>query len=198
MAIFKEAGFQGFASSASVVIGGAKLLATLVTVAHVDRYGRRPLLFIGVSMMLAALVVLAAAFHAGTPSAADPTRLTLPGAWPPLVVLALVVYVCGYQVGFGPITWLLISEVFPLRHRTRALSLAVAANFSFNMIVTFILEPLQRAFNAAVPGDGQALLFALYAALCLASLGFVHAYVPETKGKTLEEIEQMFVRGRGT
>ena len=191
-AIFIDAGFAGAAASAAVIVGAAKLAATLVTVAYVDRFGRRPLLFIGISMMLVALVVLATAFAVGEPSPTEVKQIILPDAWRPVVVIALVVYVCGYQVGFGPISWLIISEVFPIRSRTRALSLAVFTNFAFNLVMTFALEPMQSGFNNLVPGGGQAVLFGLYAALCVFSLFFVNFCVPETKGKTLEEIEEMF------
>lgn len=193
-AIFRDAGFGSFASSASVIIGAAKLLATLCTVATVDKFGRRPLLFVGITMMLAALCLLGTAFALGHPSPTDATQLTLPDGWPPIVVAALILYVCGYQVGFGPIAWLIISEVFPLRSRTKALSLAVIANFACNLAMTFALEPLQAAFNNMLPGHGQAVLFFLYAVLCVASLGFVYSCVPETRGKTLEQIEAMFTR----
>ena len=175
-AIFRDAGFGAMAASASVIVGAAKLLATLTTVASVDRFGRRPLLMIGVAMMLAALLVLSVAFRVGKSAGGS------------VVVLALVTFVCGYQVGFGPVTWLLISEIFPLRLRTTALSLAVVANFGLNLLVAITLEPLQAAV-------GQAYLFLLYAALCVVSLVFIARVVPETKGKSLEEIEGM-LRGR--
>ena len=102
---------------------GAKLLATLVAVRNVDRFGRRPLLFAGIAMMLLALLTLAAAFALSTtpPNAAASGgggAVTLPPGWPPAVVLALIAYVSGYQVGFGPVSWLTISEVFPLRVRS--------------------------------------------------------------------------------
>ena len=112
-AIFEDAGFGSLAASASVIVGAAKLLATLVTVFQVDRFGRRPVLFIGISMMLGALLLLTAAFQSATPRAGGgPGAVALQelsiqgvrqsGAWPSLVVLALVVYVCGYQVGCRP------------------------------------------------------------------------------------------------
>jgi len=188
-AIFRSAGFGSFAASASVIVAAAKLVATLFTVSVVDRLGRRPLLFAGISMMLAALAALSAAFMAA--SVDDAGAVSLPGAWSPLVVGALVVYVSGYQVGFGPISWLLISEVFPLATRGKAISCAVTLNFGSNLLVTFTLQLLQDAFDALSPGKGQALLFVLYAALCVASIVFTYFCVPETKGKTLEEIEAL-------
>ena len=107
-----------------------------------------------------------------------------------LIVIALMVYVCGYQIGFGPIAWLMISEVFPLRTRGTALSIAVTVNFGFNLLVTFTLPSIQQAFDSFAPGRGMSYLFALYAGFCVASIAFTHACVPETKGKTLEEIER--------
>lgn len=171
-----------------MLVGLAKLLATLVTVRCVDSFGRRPLLFVGIGMMLSALLLLGAAFQSATPGADG----TLLGAgWAPAVVAAFVAYVCGYQVGFGPIAWLLISEIFPLRTRTRALSAAVLVNFGFNLIMTFALQPLQAAFDRMQPGRGASYLFFLYALICVVSLAFVHLAVPETKGKSLEQIEAM-------
>ena len=193
--IFRDAGFGSFASKAAVLVGAAKLAATLVTVSVVDRFGRRPLLQGGIAMMTAALLLLAAGFQMMEPSESASGEYVLPqGAWPPLVIVALMLYVCGYQVGFGPISWLIISEVFPIRTRTRALSMAVTVNFGFNLLVAFVLPSLQTAFDGLSPGKGSSFLFAIYAALCVASSAFVYAYVPETKGKSLEQIEAMLRR----
>lgn len=100
-----------------------------------------------------------------------------------------MVYVSGYQVGFGPIAWLLISEVFPLKVRGAALSLAAIVNFSSNIIMTLTQQVLQDAVGASGTFFG-------YFALTLVSLCFVWGIVPETKGKTLEQIEADLV-GRG-
>lgn len=191
--IFREAGFGDFASKASVIVGGAKLLATLFTVRFVDRFGRRPLLFAGISLMLVALGLLVAAFQlASEPdTSAAGKDVELAQGWPPIVVTALVIYVCGYQVGFGPIAWLIISEVFPIKTRTRALSLAVIVNFGFNLLTTLTLNSIQTAMDHVAPGKGSSYLFLIYAAFCVFSLLFVSRCVPETKGKTLEEIEEI-------
>ena len=193
-AIFRDAGFGAHAASASVVVGAAKFVATLATVASVDRFGRRPLLLSGITLMLAALVLLGSAFLAGDTNPAT-GAVVLPPGWALVVVGALVAYVSGYQLGFGPVTWLLISEIFPLRLRTAALSLAVVCNFALNLAVAVTLDPLQQAYNALSHGQGQAYLFFTYGVVCLVSLGFVWLYVPETKGKSLEDIEAM-LRGR--
>jgi MFS family permease len=174
---------------ASLLVSGAKLAATFFTVLTVDSYGRRPLLTVGISMMLGALVVLGSAFQLAHPGPTHGT-IELGGAWPGAVLAALVLYVMGYQIGFGPITWLIISEVFPLHSRSRALSVATLLNFGFNLLTTITLAPLMAGFDSLQPGRGASYLFFLYGIFCAVSLVFVQHHVPETKGKTLEEIER--------
>ncbi|RZR78912.1 hypothetical protein BHM03_00004463 [Ensete ventricosum] len=86
------------------------------------------------------------------------------------------------QVSFGPISWLMVSEIFPLRTRGRGISLAVLTNFGSNALVTFAFSPLKELV-------GPANIFLLFGAIALLSLAFVYFYVPETKGLSLEEIE---------
>mmetsp|Transcript_43367 Transcript_43367/g.134036 ORF Transcript_43367/g.134036 Transcript_43367/m.134036 type:complete len:149 (-) Transcript_43367:156-602(-) len=95
-----------------------------------------------------------------------------------------MLYVSGYQVGFGPIGWLMISEVFPVSVRGSALSVAAVVNFGTNIAVALTQEVLRDLLTPAG-------VFFTYLALSLVSLLFVHFVVPETKGKTLEEIEAM-------
>ncbi|KAL6008239.1 Vacuolar glucose transporter 1 [Asimina triloba] len=103
---------------------------------------------------------------------------------PAVAVVALLVYVGSYQIrlSFGPIGWLMISEIFPLRLRGRGLSIAVLVNFASNAFVTFAFSPL-----AALVGTG--ILFAGFGVIAILSLAFIFFCVPETKGLTLEEIE---------
>jgi MFS family permease len=188
--IFKSAGFASSAAITSSAIGLVKLIATLVTVRWVDNYGRRSLLQVGIAVMLLSLILLAGGFLSRTCRTGalvqdcDLSDIVLPSAWASVVVVALMIYVVGYQIGFGPIVWLLISEIFPLRVRGPAMSIAILANFSANLIMTFTLEGLLIALTP--PG-----VFFLYAALTLFALVFVRFACPETKGKTLEEIETM-------
>ena len=177
------------------------------------------MLLVGISMMLLALLLLAAGFASAATRENGETYL--PGPWPALVVGALMIYVTGYQappaphpdarartwmhvpprragpqVGFGPISWLIISEVFPLAARAKALSVAVCVNFGSNLLFALSLQPAQEALDNLLPHRGMAALFGVYAAFCVASIAFVIGYVPETRGKTLEQIETM-LRGRG-
>lgn len=89
------------------------------------------------------------------------------------------------QISFGPITWLFVGEVFPLAARSRAAALATLTNFGANAAVSFALPSVQAAV-------GPAATYAGFAVIAAASVAVIWATVPETKGKTLEEIEAMF------
>jgi len=168
--IFINAGFTlEEAKSSDLIVGGSKFAATLVSVPLVDRLGRKPLLFFGISIMCVALMLLAIGFAVG---------------WQGPVLGALILFVCGYQFSFGPITWVVISELFPLHSRARALGLSVATNFALNLIATFVNGPLGEALGGTV-------LFSFYCVMCAVSIVFVYFFLPETKGKTLEEIDEM-------
>jgi MFS family permease len=104
-----------------------------------------------------------------------------------LILISLFMYVGGYQISFGPISWLLISEIFPLNVRGMAASIAVVTNFALNFIVTFI-------FPVEILYIGNSGTFLIYAFIILFSIYFIFHYVPETKGLTLEEIEEYFIR----
>ncbi len=167
--IFKDAGLESYSS---VLVGAFKLIATMFAVLYVENFGRRKLLFIGNSLMLVALLTLTATF--------------LFDDVPPILTLtAMFIYIGGYQVGFGPIAWLMISECFPLSIRGQAVAFAVQMNFLWNSIVQFSVPSLQSSI-------GNFPMFAIFSGLCVYSIYFVHAYVPETRGLTLEQVEKMF------
>ena len=189
--IFKSAGFGDNAALCSVIVALVKLIATAFSVLRVDRYGRRTMLLVGISMMLLALLVLAIGFRQQycttdgvSVSNCDSDNLTVPKTWGFATVLALMVYVSGYQVGFGPVSWLIISEIFPLRVRSSAFSVAAASNFASNIAVAFLFSSLQSWLTTSGA-------YFLYAAMSVLSLAFVIFVVPETKGSTLEQIETM-------
>ena len=90
-------------------------------------------------------------------------------------------------MGFGPISWLLISEIFPLEVRGKAVSIAVVTNFFWNTVMTFL-------FPVELDYIGSASTFFLYALILLTALYFINKKIPETKGLSLEEIEEFFLR----
>ena len=97
-------------------------------------------------------------------------------------VLSVAAFVGFFAIGLGPVFWLLIAEIFPLAVRGRAMSLATIANWGFNLIVSV-------TFLNIVAAVGSSGAFFIYAVLSVAALAFIAAYVPETKGRTLEQIE---------
>lgn len=169
--ILESAGFSAAsdATRVSILLGLLKLIMTGVAVVVVDKLGRRPLLLGGVSGIVVSLFLLGSYY------------LFLDNV-PAIAVVALLVYVGCYQLSFGPIGWLMISEIFPLRLRGKGLSIAVLINFGANALVTFAFSPLKAWLGAGV-------VFYVFGVIAVLSLLFIFFVVPETKGLTLEEIE---------
>lgn len=177
--IFQDAGFSSAdsATGISVVLGLFKLGMTGVAIATVDSWGRRPLLLLGVSGIVASLLVL------GTIQSGD--IMLSPGVDIWANVVALLVYVGAYQVSIGPISWLIVGEVFPLSIRGQALALATLTNFASNFLVSLCIPSLQESL-------GPAGLYFTFAGIGCIALYVIYSIVPETKGKSLEEIENMW------
>ncbi|KAJ0237195.1 D-xylose-proton symporter-like 2 [Hirschfeldia incana] len=169
--ILQTAGFSAAtdATRISILLGLLKLVMTGVAVIVIDRLGRRPLLLGGVSGMMISLFLLGSYY-------------IFYNTVPAVAVVALLLYVGCYQLSFGPIGWLMISEIFPLKLRGRGISIAVLVNFGTNALVTFAFSPLKELLGAGV-------LFCGFGVICVVSLVFIYFIVPETKGLTLEEIE---------
>ena len=172
--ILREAGFASNAVAilATAGIGMVNVAATVAALLLMDRAGRRPLLLGGMAGMALCLLALAASFAvAGSQSLGMVTAS------------ALAAYVAAFAVGLGPVFWLLIAEIFPLAFRGRGMSVASVANWGANLIVALVFLDLMRAIGAG----GTFLLFAMLTALAVA---FTWQLVPETRGRSLEEIER--------
>ena len=179
----------GLGASASVLLAVFKVLATSVSVVLVERNGRKTLLQAGCSLMLVALAVLVVAFREPSASggassdAATETATESLDTASVFALLGMFAYIAGYQIGFGPITWLMISEVFPQHVRGTTVALAVQANFALNALVQMLVPILQTTL-------GMSWTFFVFGCLTLYSLWFIRHSVPETRGLTLEEIEE--------
>jgi len=159
----------------TVVVGAVNLTFTVVAIWTVDRLGRRPLMLVGFTGMGGSLFGLSLAAYYGRTE-----------AW----VLAFVLgYIASFALSVGPVTWVILSEIFPTRIRGRAMAIATVCLWIANFIVsqTFPMmdesEWLIARFNHAFP-------FWVYGVLCVASIILVARFVPETKGKSLEQIEK--------
>lgn len=171
--IFQMAGISSASASilAQSLVGGVNCVMTLVAIFLVDRIGRKPLLYAGITGMCVALAALAFSF-------AHPR---LSGALGTIALWSMMVYVGCFAFSLGPIVWLLISEIFPLGVRGLGMSLSTLANWVGNFLVSqFFLTMIDR-FGS--PGT-----FSLYALLCVVTIVFVRFMVPETKQKLLERI----------
>ena len=179
--IFQFAGFTAasVAILASLAVGITNVLLTIVAITLIDRVGRRPLLLVSLSGMTLSLGVLGLAFYMSN----------LGGRLGLFAVGSLVLYVGFFAIGMGPIFWLMISEIFPLRARGLAMSTATVANWTANLIVSV-------TFLTLVAFLGKSGTFWLYAIIGIIAVGFVYWLVPETKGKTLEQIQAHWRAGR--
>lgn len=169
--IFTEHSGQSAASAigANALIGGINFAGTIVALFVIDRVGRKPLLLVasgGMALALGALV-LALQLHA-------------PGPW---LLGLIMLYVACFAVGLGPGVWVVITEIFPNAVRGRAAALATVALWAACTAISF-------TFLSLVKTAGLAGAFGLYALLSAFTFGFVWRAVPETKGRTLEEIER--------
>ncbi len=170
--IFNLAGFSDNISAiyATIGIGLVNFLMTFVAIAYIDKFGRKPLLYIGLSGMLISLFILSGAFAMGES-----------GKW--LAVASVVIYIASFAMSLGPICWIMVSEIMPLKIRGFAMSAATVANFAFNFIVVLSFLPMLEIF-------GKAPTFFVFGLITILSLFFVYFFVPETKGISLEKIEK--------
>ena len=178
--IFQFAGFHSASSAilATVGIGMINVLLTIVALWLLDRAGRRPLLLYGLTGMVISLGVLGYAFL--SPSLSNVVAS--------VAVVSLAVYVACFAIGLGPVFWLMIAEIYPLRIRGRAMGVATMANWGSNLIIALTFLSLLHAL-------GRAWTFWLYAIVGVLGWIFVYKMVPETKGRTLEEIEAQWRKG---
>ncbi len=154
-------------------IGSINVLATLFAVWLLDRAGRRKLLLVGTLGMAIALCCIAVAFF-GDSQVLDMVSL-----------IAMMGYVALFAIGLGPVTWVLISEIYPLGVRAKAISLATLVNWLFNYLLTL-------TFLDIITWLGVGLTFIVFAVLCIIAFLFVLKFIPETKGRKLSEIQKMF------
>lgn len=172
--IFKFAGFQSTGASilAAVGLGVVMLCSHIAAIFMLDRVGRRPLLLVGIAGQVVGLAALGAAFH----------FKQLSSSVGDIAVGSLVVYVACFAFGLGPVFWLLISEIYPLAVRGAAMSVATVVNWGMNLVVAV-------TFLTLVGAVGHAVTFWIYGVITIGAWLFIYKLVPETKGKTLEQIE---------
>lgn len=168
--IFDSVGVEGGGMMQTVIMGIVNILFTVVAIVTVDKFGRKPLLIIGsIGMAVGAFAVALC------------DNFAVKGIVP---ALSVIVYSAFFMMSWGPICWVLISEIFPNTIRGKAVAIAVAAQWIFNYIVSSTFPPLYDF--------SPMLAYGLYGVMCVFAALFVWKLVPETKGKTLEDMTRLW------
>lgn len=175
--IIQSAGISSASGAilATAGIGAVNVLMTIVSMWLIDRVGRRPLLLIGIAGMAVTLGALGWVFHSASPS----------GLLSWLAVISMMSYVAFFAISLGPIFWLLIAEIYPLRVRSSSEGLAATFNWVSNLVVSL-------TFLSLLHWLGAPQTFWLYGLFAIGAWVFSYKLVPETKERTLEEIEQFW------
>lgn len=188
--IFAAAGFASAAAQAQAstwAIGAVNVVATFIAIAFIDRLGRRPLLLAGLVGMGVSLATVGFAFAeigAGAPHA-GPTAAGI------VTLAALVAFIVSFAFSLGPVVWTVINEIFPGRIRGRAVAFATAVNWGAAFVVS-------QTFLSLTATLGEPVTFGLFAAFCVAGFAWVWRSVPETKGRSLEQIQALWAPASST
>jgi MFS family permease len=179
--IFKKMGSETNAALLqTVVVGIVNLSFTIVAIWTVDRIGRKPLMMFGVTGMGICLLAMGLAAYVQTT-----------GLWMLLFILG---YIACFALSVGPVTWVILAEIFPTRIRGRAMAIATVCLWIANYLVSQTFPMMNEENSWLVQTFHRGFPFWLYGAFCVVLLLFVRALVPETKGKTLEDIERHWLQ----
>jgi SP family xylose:H+ symportor-like MFS transporter len=163
----------------TIVVGAVNMSFTIIAIWTVDQLGRKPLMFVGFAGMAASLFALGAAAY-----------LEQTGIW---VLLFILTYIASFSLSVGPVTWVILSEIFPTGIRGLAMAIATVMLWLANFIVSQTFPMMDQ--NAwLIDKFHHAFPFWLYGSLCLVAILFLWRFVPETKGRSLEEIERHWLR----
>lgn len=172
--ILEGAGFGiNDALGSQVIIGIINVLFTLVAIWKIDSIGRKPLLLIGTSGMLISLTAIGVLFAVGIAEGI-------------LLIVFILIFIACFAFSLGPVVWVLLSEIYPTKIRGRAMSIATVATWIGTSIIGQLIP-------ISLEGIGPAFTFWIFAIFCLPTIYIGWKIMPETKGKTLEEIERYWL-----
>ena len=188
--IFAAAGFAAPVAQAQAstwAVGAVNVLATLIAIAFIDKLGRRPLLLAGLAGMGVSLATVGAAFLFidSAVKGAGPTTAGI------VTLAALVIFISSFAFSLGPVVWTVINEIFPGRVRGRAVAVATAVNWGAAFLVS-------EFFLTLVGAIGESATFWLFACFCAVGGIWVYRQVPETKGRSLEQIQTLWQSAEST
>lgn len=161
----------------TIIVGVVNFLFTIIAVKSVDKYGRKPLMVIGAAGMAVAMLSLGFVFFCGATGY--------------LALFCMMLYVASFAMSWGPVTWVLLAEIFPNKIRGKALAVAVAAQWISNYLVSLTF-PIMNDNSYLTGLFNHGFAYWVYGVMSILALIFILKYVPETKGKTLEEMESLW------
>lgn len=178
--IFKTMGAETDAALLQqVVVGAVNLSFTVLAILTVDRFGRRPLMIIGALVMAVSMLALGTTFYTHSVGVGS--------------LVCMLVYTAGFAMSWGPVCWVLLAEIFPNAVRSTVMSIAVAAQWIANFLVSWTFPMLDKSPRLTeLFNHGMA--YWLYGVMGILAALFIWKFVPETKGRTLEEMEQYWKR----
>ncbi|KAJ1989678.1 hypothetical protein H4R33_001972 [Dimargaris cristalligena] len=188
--IFQQAGLSGTSASllATGINGCVNILATIPAILYVDRWGRRKTLLSGSTIMGIAYLIIGCIIATKGTKVIDPdgsVSVVMANKAASFATIVFVyVFVAGFAFSWGPIGWIYPSEIFPLHVRAKATSISTAANWLFNFALGQVAPILLEKITWG--------LYIIFAALAVVSIGIVYFFFPETKGKSLEEMDEVF------
>ena len=161
----------------TITVGVANIVFTLIALVTVDRWGRKPLLVLGALVMAASMIALGFLFSSGNVGIA--------------ALVAVVAYIAGFALSWGPVVWVLLSEIFPNAIKSKAMAIAVAVQWIANLFVSWSFKVLDSNSHLnAMFNHGFA--YWIYGGMSILAALFVLRFVPETKGRTLEAIQHLW------
>ncbi|MET0496691.1 MAG: D-xylose transporter XylE [Steroidobacteraceae bacterium] len=161
----------------TITVGVANIVFTLIALVTVDRWGRKPLLVLGALVMAASMLALGFLFSSGNVGVA--------------ALVAVVAYIAGFALSWGPVVWVLLSEIFPNAIKSKAMAIAVAVQWIANLFVSWSFKVLDsNSYLNAMFNHGFA--YWIYGGMSILAALFVLRFVPETKGRTLEAIQHLW------
>jgi len=181
--IFGYAGMTGLL--AMMTVPTVNMLFTFPAIHWVEKWGRKKLLYVGAIAMIITMLAAGFAFQS-IGSVSDPSLIG--GAPKMLLLVSVIIYIFGFAVSWGPVVWLVCSEIFPLEGREVGMTITTMINWTFaGLVMNYALSFMSRFGNASI--------FYVFAGFCVLAILFVALFVPETKGITLEELEFNLKKG---
>lgn len=161
----------------TVIVGAVNLLFTVLAIQTVDKVGRKPLMIIGALGMAIAMFALGISFQSKSMGI--------------FALLSMLLYVAGFAMSWGPVTWVLLSEIFPNKIRGKAMAIAVAVQWISNYLVSWSF-PVMDKNSYLIQQFNHGFAYYIYGFMGILAMFFVWKFIPETKGKTLEEMENLW------